>query len=348
MLAGHASLGPTRWLSREQTLARLPGIVADGLRGGVAYWDALFDDALMCIALMQTAFALGATPVNYVRCEHVVLGADGVTGVDAVDAETGERFTLRTRCVFNAAGVWVDAIRRLADPQARTVIAVSQGSHVVVERDFLPATAALLIPKTPDGRVLFVVPWHGRLLVGTTDQARDDAPFEPQASAAEIDFLLQTARTYLMRPITRTDIRATFTGLRPLYSVRHAGATARISREHAVLTEVGGLISVVGGKWTTYRRMAIDALAAAAHAGLLPAAASRTEHLPLVQDPCLLAAGAADAQFATAAEAAGFESHCRRFTQARTREDLLNRRARLGVLDEARARAWQRGTALAQ
>jgi glycerol-3-phosphate dehydrogenase len=335
LLAGSASIGPTRWLSPAQTVARLSGIKRGGLRGGVAYWDAQFDDALMCIALMQTAVALGAVAINYVGCVGLATDARGVCAVHAQDAETGERFVLNTRCVFNAAGVWVDVIRRLALPEASPLIRVSQGSHVVVDRHFMPAESALLIPRTRDGRVLFVVPWKGRLLIGTTDQSCADAPFEPRPSESEIEFLLATAAEYLAQPIARVDVRAGFTGLRPLYSLKRSGPTARISREHAVLTECGGLISVVGGKWTTYRKMAADALAAAAHAGLLPAAEPATAHLALLQDAELIA-GARNAATARAAlDDPDFQSHCRRYTQARNADDVLFRRVRLGELDTA-------------
>lgn len=329
LLAGRSRIGATRWLSPGQTAVRLPGVRTQGLRGGIAYWDAQFDDALMCIALMQTAVALGAVAINYVGCTGLATDPRGVCAVHAQDAETGERFTLATRCVFNAAGVWVDAIRRFALRNTAPLVRVSQGSHIVVDREFMPGEAALLIPQTKDGRVLFVVPWKGRLLIGTTDQARADAPFEPQPSQAEVDFLLATAADYLARPIGRADIRATFTGLRPLYTLKRSGSTARISREHAVLTECGGLISVVGGKWTTYRKMAVDALAAAAHAGLLPAAAPRTEQLLLAQDDALINAGRTAAAMHLALDDPAFEAHCRRFTQARTREDLVLRRVRL-------------------
>jgi glycerol-3-phosphate dehydrogenase len=335
LLAGRASIGPTHWLSREATAARLPGLRTDGLRGGIAYWDAQFDDALMCIALMQTAVALGAVAINYVGCSGLATDARGICAVQAQDAETGERFVLNTRCVFNAAGVWVDAIRHLALPQAQPLIRVSQGSHVVVERVFMAGESALLIPKTRDGRVLFVVPWKGRLLIGTTDKARDDAPFEPRPAEEEIDFLLDTAAEYLQRPIQRSDVLASFAGLRPLYSLERAGPTARISREHAVLTECGGLISVVGGKWTTYRKMAADALAAAAHAGLLPQGSSATADLPLLQDERLIRAAASVGTARAALGDSAFLEHCRRFTQARTRDDLVFRRVRVGELEAA-------------
>ncbi len=326
-LAGSASLGPTRWLSRAETEARLPGVQTRGLHGGIAYWDAQFDDALMCIALMQTAVALGAVAINYVGCASVQdLGPDGMRVV-AQDVETGESFRLQARCVFNAAGVWVDGIRRLARADAPPLIRVSQGSHIVVDADFMPARSALLIPKTADGRVLFAVPWLGRLIVGTTDEPSEAAEFEPRPSEAEIDYMLQTARGYLARPIQRGDVLAAFSGLRPLYSPAHLPRTSAISREHAVIDE-GGLISVVGGKWTTYRRMAEDALTAAARAGRLPAGRSRTADLSLVVDPVLR-----DVAARTAEPDSAFIEHCRRHSQARSADDLRLRRSRTGLLN---------------
>ena len=330
-LAGSASLGPTRWLSRSETESRLPGVQTRGLKGGIAYWDAQFDDALMCIALMQTAVALGAVAINYVGCTGLVTDARGVTAVRAQDAETGESFELTTRCVFNAAGVWVDAIRRMARPDAPPLIRVSQGSHVVVDASFMPGRSALLIPKTSDGRVLFAVPWLGKLVVGTTDEPREQPEFEPRPSEAEVDYMLATARGYLARPIARGDVRASFTGLRPLYSPAHLPKTSAISREHAVIDE-RGVISVVGGKWTTYRLMAIDALACAARLGLLPPGRSQTEDLKLLVDAQL-----ADVSARTRAPDAAFDAHCRQFSQARQRADVVERRSRVGLLDAALA-----------
>jgi glycerol-3-phosphate dehydrogenase len=330
-LAGSASLGPTRWLSRDETAAHLPGVQTRGLKGGIAYWDAQFDDALMCIALMQTAVALGAVAINYVGCAGLRSDERGIKAVVAQDAETGERFELATRCAFNAAGVWVDVIRHFGRPQAPKLIRVSQGSHIVVDREFMPATSALLIPKTPDGRVLFAVPWLGRLIVGTTDEPREDAEFEPRPTEAEIEYMLQTARGYLARPIARGDVRASFAGLRPLYSPAHLPRTSAISREHAVVDEAG-LISVVGGKWTTYRRMATDALSAAARLGLLPSGVSRTADLSLIRDPVL-----AEPAARTRRPDASFEAHCREYTQARTTADVRMRRSRIGLLDAAEA-----------
>ena len=331
MLAGKRSIGPTRWLSRDATAALLPGVRTRGLQGGVAYWDAQFDDARMAIALMQTAYALGATPLNYVRCVGLDRTGGRVTAVHAEDVEKGERFVLRARCVFNAAGVWLDRIRQMADPALAAVVRPSQGAHVVVDRAVLPGRAAMLIPRTSDGRVLFAVPWYGAVLLGTTDAPRDDAPLDPQATSAEVQFILETARSYLADALRPERIVATYAGLRPLYSLAAAGSTASVSREHAVLRECGNLISIVGGKWTTYRRMAVDALQAA-EAARLRSTPADTATLALVRDSVLEHAADHADEMATSPDAmARLAAHCRKFTQARSEADVRSRRLRLAV-----------------
>jgi len=342
-LAGKYGIGATEWLSREETLARLPGVRSEGLRGGVLYWDGQFDDAQLVVSLMRTAWAQGAVPLNYLPVVALERGADGIGVVTVRDAETGETFALRAKAVFNAAGVWVDAIRHLADPQAKRLVRVSRGSHILLDLDYMPAAAGMLIPKTRDGRVLFAIPWHGRLLVGTTDVEEQGPVFEPRASGDEIDFMIETAAGYLKKKITRADVRASFSGLRPLFNAGAAGSTAQVSREHAVIPEYGNLITITGGKWTTYRKMAIDALAAAERAGLLPVRPCTTEALALADDADwdatqLMAealAGRGDEQVAE------YARHARDYQQARTVEDVLNRRLRIGLLDEARARALE-------
>jgi glycerol-3-phosphate dehydrogenase len=281
-LAGARGVGPTRWLSRAETIARLPGVRSKDLVGGVSYWDGQFDDLAMCQALMRTALALGASPLSGVQCAAITLEAGRVSGLVARDTASGEEFVVRSRCVFNTTGVWADGLRRMADPTAPAIIQVSQGSHVIVESRWMPASAALLVPKTPDGRVLFAVPYKGQLLVGTTDRPLPEPVWEPTPSDAEVEFMLDTLRGYLDPAPMTADVVARFAGLRPLYSLAHTKGTAAISREHAVVTEHGGLITAVGGKWTTYRRMAIDALATAARAAVVPSASSRTQDLALV------------------------------------------------------------------
>jgi len=334
-LAGSQGAGATRWLSKAETLARLPTVKANGLYGGVAYWDAQFDDARLAVALMRTAVAQGATAVNYVRADALRVKGGRVEAVVAVDQESGERFELRAQAVYNATGVWVDRIRTMIDPASRPMVAVSRGSHIVVGQKFLPGECGLMIPKTADGRVLFAIPWLGHLIVGTTDVPTTDTTWEPQPEQPEIDFIIETARGVLRDPIGPEDVTNTFAGLRPLVARGTVGATKTLSREHSIVIEQRNLITVTGGKWTTYRRMAYDALEQAASRGLLPVRPCVTETLRIDVDAALESACRA----AEASGAAGIDVVRRyrdlasRHEQARTTDDLLNRRMRTGLLD---------------
>jgi glycerol-3-phosphate dehydrogenase len=336
-LAGRRGIGATRWLSSAETQRRLPGVRAGGLQGGVAYWDGQFDDARLAIALMRTAVGLGATVVNYIRVEKIGLEADRVRDVLAVDDESGERFELRAKAVFNAAGVWVDAVRRLADARAAPLVTVSRGSHIVLDRRFMPGESGLMIPKTPDGRVLFGIPWHDRLIVGTTDVPVEGPAWDPKPSESEIEFILETARGYLSSPPSRADVLSAFAGLRPLFSPGAHGSTKTISREHAIVIEHGNLLTVTGGKWTTYRRMALDALAQASRRGLLDERPCTTENLRLAIDPALEKAHRSAESSAARGDALGVQAYLRLAVereQARRPEDLLARRLRVGLLQD--------------
>ncbi len=388
-LAGRRGLGPTQWLSAAATLAALPGVKVDGLRGGILYWDAQFDDARLAVALARTAIAQGAVVLNHLPVTGLLRQAGKVCGVLAQDAETGEAFALHAACVVNATGVWVDALRDMAldaqvagahgaqaTPAKRPpMVAPSQGTHIVVDRSFLPGRHALMVPKTRDGRVLFVVPWLGSLILGTTDTPREDLATEPQAFHAEVEFILGEAGRYLQRAPTRADIRSIWTGLRPLVRADDDDDTKSLSREHTVRVGRSGLVTVTGGKWTTYRAMAEDVLACCMQRGLLPERpAGATLGLRLVGAQAL---GQADAGAALpavcdapgahlyGAEAAllqclpgaqrwlwrhdqgGPESGLSeamvrfavRYEMARRIEDVLARRCRLLFLDAARAQA---------
>ncbi len=280
-LAGSAALGRTGLPGPRRLLELAPGTRAAGLAGGVSYTDGQFDDARLAVALARTAAARGATVLNY--CPVVGLAEDAsgtatarVQGVEVEDRETGRRLAVTARCVVNATGVWVDAIRRLDEASAATMVTPSQGAHLVVDRDFFPGERALIVPKTSDGRVLFAVPWLGKVILGTTDTPLGPsgslAPTDPQPLAEEIDFILAEAANYLARPPNRGDIRSAWAGLRPLVKPPQADGreTKRISREHAIEISRHGLVTVTGGKWTTYRAMAEDVLAACFGAGLLP------------------------------------------------------------------------------
>ena len=276
-LAGRDALGRTRRLERSDTLRELPGVRADGLRGGVMYWDAQFDDARLALALARTAAALGVLVLNHVEVEDLLHSNGRVDGVVARDRERGARHLVRARVIVNATGVWVDGLRArdgiATQHPSAPIVAPSQGVHLVVDRSFLPGTHALLRPSTADGRVLFAVPWLGRTLLGTTDTPRDDLPTEPSPFAAEVDFVLREAGRCLARAPTRSDVTSAWVGLRPLVrpASDSAADTKRLSREHTVEVSKSGLVSVTGGKWTTYRAMAEDVLDACVDARLLPA-----------------------------------------------------------------------------
>ena len=343
-LAGRQGIGDTHWLSREETIVQLPGVKRDGLRGGVAYWDAQFDDARVAIALMRTAVRLGAVAINYVEADEIKKDGDRLGAIVARDVRTAERFELRGKAVFNATGVWADELRRRADGSVAALTATSRGSHIVLPGSFLPGSVGMMIPRTADGRVLFAIPWQEHLMVGTTDVAADGASWDPKASDAEVEFILETARSYLQSPPAKSDVLATFAGLRPLFfpsAANEAKATKKISREHAIVVEHQNLITVLGGKWTTYRKMALDAVDQAVTMGLLPEQACTTAALRLevddqIEAACRTAQRAALAQ-RDDREVEAFVQLAARHEQACTAEDVIARRLRIGFVDRAAA-----------
>ncbi|HEY6487732.1 MAG: glycerol-3-phosphate dehydrogenase/oxidase [Terracidiphilus sp.] len=259
MLAGKYGFGASRLLSPEETLARLPGLEPEELRGGVVYYDGQFDDARLLIHLAMTAADHGATVVNYCPATSLLRDADGyVNGLTARDTETGENFTLAARIVVNATGVFTDSIRKMADPAVDPLVVTSQGIHLVFDRSFLKSDTALMVPRTSDGRVLFVIPWHDHAVAGTTDTPVDAPSLEPRPLDEEIEFILETASRYFTRPPTRADVLAVYVGLRPL--VKGEGKTSTLSRDHVIHVDTSGLLTITGGKWTTYRHMAEDAV----------------------------------------------------------------------------------------
>lgn len=291
LMAGRAGLGATDWLNARETQSALPGLRTEGLRGGVRYWDGQFDDARLALALARTAEAAGALVLNHAP----VTAVRTRTGRTGFALDVSDRFscgiaTISARCVVNATGVWVDRLRTAAHEGVplRPMVSPSQGVHLVVDRDFMPGDHALLIPKTRDGRVLFAVPWLGKLILGTTDTPRQDLPREPDAFAEELAFIRSEAARVLRRPVQTDDIRSVWVGLRPLVAAPAAqrGATRALSREHTIVVDGNGLLTVTGGKWTTYRAMADDVLQKCFDAGLLPARPSgHTEHHRLLGAP---------------------------------------------------------------
>ncbi|MBC7963978.1 MAG: glycerol-3-phosphate dehydrogenase/oxidase [Steroidobacteraceae bacterium] len=260
LLAGRLGLGPSRHLSRAETLKLIPAIEPSGLRGGIIYHDGQFDDARLAVSLARTLQDLGGLPLNYLEVTALEKSGGLTAGVTARDSENGREYRLRARVVINATGVYSDAIRRLDDPAADGIITPSQGIHLVLERSFLGGESAMMVPHTDDGRVLFAVPWYGRVLLGTTDTPVTSISAEPRPLAEEIEFLLLHAGRYLTRHPQRSDILSVFAGLRPLLKSGGHGETASLPRDHAILVSNSGLVTVTGGKWTTYRRMAQDAV----------------------------------------------------------------------------------------
>jgi glycerol-3-phosphate dehydrogenase len=280
-MAGRLRLKRSRWLGPSEVVQRVPTIRTAGLRGGVLYTDGQFDDVRFAIALARTLTDLGGTALNHVAVTGLTKRQTGVAGVLARDAETGEELVVPARAVINATGVYVDALRRLDDPGAAPLLKPSQGAHLVLDRSYFPGASALLIPRTEDGRVLFVIPWHERTLIGTTDTPISALPIEPRPLDEEVKYLLSHVAGYFQRPPHSREIRSAFAGLRPLLRGRDGSSTSKLSREHAVVVSGSGLVTITGGKWTTYRRMAIDAVNHAARVGDLPPRPSPTANLKL-------------------------------------------------------------------
>ncbi|WP_395688748.1 FAD-dependent oxidoreductase [Caenimonas koreensis] len=361
-LAGSAGLGATEFLDRKQTQTCLPTIRADGLKGGVKYWDGQFNDARLALALARTAASKGALLVNYCPAISLIHEQGKVAGLTCMDSETRIQYDLHARCVINAAGVWVDEFRQ-KDGEAigrpvRPMVAPSQGVHIVVDREFLPGEHALMVPKTEDGRVLFGVPWLGKVILGTTDTPRDDLSREPRPFKDELEFIMSESARYLVRPPAREHIKSMWVGLRPLVKPQGDDGedTKALSREHTVLASHSGLVTVTGGKWTTYRAMAEDVLEKCFEKRLLERSPSGVtanlkltgaenlpDELPPLSAPPGLHSYGGEAAFVGSLEGAERElagglteamvRFAARYEYARTVEDVLARRSRLLFLD---------------
>lgn len=259
MLAGKYGFGRSILLSRDEVLSRIPTLQREGLRGGVLYHDGQFDDSRLLINLAQTAAEHGAVLANYARVVELLKDPQGMTtGLKFQDEETGTRYALRARCVINATGPFADALRKQDDPGSEPMMALSQGVHIVLDHSFLAGNTAIMVPHTRDGRVMFAIPWHGHVVVGTTDSSITEATLEPRPLAGEIEFILETAGNYLAHRPARKDILSVFTGIRPLVDSRRNASTAALSREHTITISKSGLLTITGGKWTTYRKMSED------------------------------------------------------------------------------------------
>ncbi len=283
-MAGRLGLGSSQFLSKEETLDLAPTLDAEGLRGSVIYHDGQFDDARLAIHLALTAIEQGATTINYCKVTGLVKKNAAIEGVEAIDTINGKKYEIRSKAIINATGIFTDLILKMDEPDHEPIISPSQGVHIVLDKEFLPGSAAIMVPHTDDGRVLFAVPWHNKIIIGTTDtpmDIHDDASLkEPVALHEEINFILKQIGRYLTHDPTRTDIRSIFAGLRPLVK-GDSKKTAELSRDHLITVSDSGLITITGGKWTTYRRMAQDIINTAIQKAGLENKACITENLKI-------------------------------------------------------------------
>lgn len=282
-MAGSRRIGRSVLLSKKEVLAKLPTVRQADLRGGILYYDGQFDDARLAVNLAQTAIEHGATVLNYIEATGFEKNQQGrISGVQLLDRDTGQGFQVRTKTAINATGIFVDDILKIDTPSHQNLVRPSQGSHIVIDQKFLGGADALMIPQTSDGRVLFGVPWHGKVLLGTTDLPIDEHQIEPRPLQQEIDFILSTAKDYLDPAPTRDDIQSIYAGLRPLAAPKDdQESTKEISRDHKLIRSDSGLLTITGGKWTTYRKMAEETVNLAIQTGGLPQVRCKTQNLAI-------------------------------------------------------------------
>jgi glycerol-3-phosphate dehydrogenase len=333
-MAGRLGLGPSEFLSKEEILQLAPTLDPEGLRGGIAYHDGQFDDARLAINLAQTAALHHGCLLNYFPVNRLLKQENKIYGVQVKDFFTGKDYEVKTKVVINATGVFSDAVMNMDDPKHKQIVSPSQGIHLVVEKEFLPGDTGIMIPRTDDGRVLFAVPWHNKIVLGTTDtpvKSKDTASLlEPIPMKEEIDFILNHIGRYLTKDPQRSDVKSMFAGLRPLVK-GSSKKTAALSREHFITIAGSGLITITGGKWTTYRKMAEDAVNIAIEKNGLPEKKCITKELKLYghdqpvipAEICSLATEQLKAIIKTSVE----QEMCM------TTEDFLSRRTRQLLLD---------------
>ncbi|MGE9615997.1 MAG: glycerol-3-phosphate dehydrogenase/oxidase [Solitalea-like symbiont of Acarus siro] len=283
LLSGKFSLGKSFFISKKKLLKSMPNIKAENLKGGVVYFDGQFDDSRLAVNLAQTAMQNKALVFNYMEVINIECCPYGYK-IEAIDKLTDKKYTLLTRVVINATGVFADNILNIVDAKHKPIITPSRGSHIVISKKHMPIEEALLIPKTEDGRILFAIPWNNVIIVGTTDIPADKIVLEPFPTKEEIDFILETLNKYTVNKIENKDILSVFSGLRPLINTNNKKLirqTKKITREHKIMTSKSGIISIIGGKWTTYRKMAEDVINVAIQTGKIANKDCRTRHYPI-------------------------------------------------------------------
>jgi glycerol-3-phosphate dehydrogenase len=282
-LSGKFSIGKTRLINKASVLNKIPGINSHGLKGGIRYFDGQFDDSQMCLALARTAIDQGATVINHLGAESFVYSNENkISGLTLRDYITDQVHTVNCKVVINATGVFADEIMKMDDSKHQNIVSPSQGIHIVIDKNFYTSQHALLIPKTTDGRVLFAVPWHNKIIIGTTDSKKDHISTEPIATTDEINFVLENFNKYMHQHLTTEDIKSVYAGLRPLVKRKNISSTADLVRDHTIAVSQSGLITITGGKWTTYRKMAQDVVNKAVRSVSLPYKRSKTKSLNLI------------------------------------------------------------------
>lgn len=329
-LAGHLSNHGSEWLSKTETLAELPGLNPEKLAGGISYWDGQFDDAALAIALAREIHEADGVALNYVRFDSFIKDGDRTAGAIISDCETNRTYEIKAKVVINATGVFSDAIRKLDRPQSSRLIAASRGSHIVLPATRIGGSSAMMLPKTRDGRVMFAIPWLGRTLVGTTDIPTDTMALEPTPSAEEIEFLLSHANEYLHTQSSESNILSCFAGLRPLVQKTTSKSTATLPRDHHVEVSPSGLITIVGGKWTTFRKMAEDTVDTAIKSARMNPRPCRTQTLEI---PAAWKDTSAALETTNVKVDPNRIDHALNFEFARTITDVLSRRTRSLLLD---------------
>jgi len=356
LMAGKLGYGRSLPFSKKRTLKHIPTLKSENLCGGVVYHDGQFDDSRLAINMCQTFVENGGVAINYMKVEGFEKKNGKISAVKATDLESGTKYTIEGKVVLNATGVFVDKVIKMDEPKAKDIVKVSQGVHLVLDKEFVPGDYAVMIPKTSDGRVLFAVPWHNKVVVGTTDVHKDCAELEPRALEEEVDFILETAGRFLTKPPKRSDVRSVFAGLRPLAAPSGDGKkTKEISRGHKIVVSESGMVTLTGGKWTTYRQMAEDVMNTVAKTAGLQEKKSKTRNLkihgyklnPDLNNPMYFYGSDEEKILDLAKKEDGLDEYLSsklkvlnaqvvwgaRYEMARTVEDILSRRTRSLLLD---------------
>ncbi|HMQ08176.1 MAG TPA: glycerol-3-phosphate dehydrogenase/oxidase [Saprospiraceae bacterium] len=283
LLSGKQRIGKTTWLKKSTVQNKIPSLISERLQGGILYYDGQFDDARLCIDLVKTIINHGGTCINYCSFKTFIKNKEGtITGAVLNDTVNKTSFRIRARFVINATGVFTNKVVRKDEPDRSKMIVPSRGSHVVVDKTFLNSDYAIMIPKTSDGRVLFIIPWLSKVVIGTTDVLTKKVVIEPKAEDSEIEFILENTGSYLVNRPGKKDIQATFAGLRPLAAPNKDTGTKEISRGHQIVRSPSGLYTLIGGKWTTFRRMGQDAIDKIIKDNRIPSAASSSLNIPIL------------------------------------------------------------------